>query len=157
MYGRYLGLEGQDAQQEAVGNFMADPFRAENERLANENLVRQFGSRGMAGSGAFASAAARGNLERGSVDYNSYLDRLAGVSTQGANVAGQQAGLDVGRGDLEWNVANTRAGNEINYGNAMASSRNIATNNLLGLAGTAVKAFTPGWGGKTPLNAMMGR
>lgn len=155
MYARAIGLEGRPAQEDVVANFMADPFRAENERLANENLVRQFGARGMANSGAFASAAARGNLERGSVDWNQWLDRISGVSTQGANIAGQQAGLDVGRGDLEWNAANTRAGNEINYGNAMASSRNIGINNILGAAGTVVRGFTPGWGGQTPFgNAM---
>lgn len=157
MYADAIGLNGQPAQDGVVRNFMADPFRAENERLSNEGLARQFGSRGAFQSGAFAQAAARGNLERGSVDWNKWLDRINGVGGQGAQAAGTQAGIDVGGAEMEMTGANARAGNEINYGNAMASSRNIGINNLLGVAGVATRAMTPGWGGKTPLNAMMGR
>lgn len=161
MYADAIGLNGRAPQQGVVDNFMADPFRAQNETLSNENLARQFNGRGMGNSGAFALAGARGNLERGSTDWNKWLDRIAGVGGQGAQVAGQQAGLDAGLGDLEMGAANTRAGNEINYGNAMASSRNIGINNLLGVAGVVTRGMTPGWGGQTAFgnirNAMSGR
>lgn len=160
MYADAIGLNGRPAQQGVVDNFMADPFRAENERLANENLARQFGSRGMGGSGAFALAAARGNLERGSADWNNWLNRIQGVGTQGLQAAGAQSTLDAGLGNAEFGLGTTRAGNEINFGNAMAASRNVGINNIMGLAGTVMSGFTPGWGGNTAFgnmyNAMTG-
>jgi hypothetical protein len=158
MYANALGVNGRGPQQTAVDNFMADPFRAQNEQLANENLARQFNGRagpGM-GSGAFALAAARGNLERGTQDYQNYLTRLAGLGTQGAQVTGQQSGIQGQLGQTEYDAGNTRAGNEINYGNAMAASRGIGVNNLLGLAGTVIKGFTPGWGGPSAFGSMAG-
>jgi hypothetical protein len=47
------------------------------------------------------------------------------------------------QGDNAFGYGATKAGNAINYGNAMAQAKGIGVNNLLGLAGTAIKA----WGG----------
>lgn len=147
MYADAIGLNGQPAQQGVVDNFMHDPFRDENGRLADDALVRSFTARGMGDSGASRLAVARGNLERGSTDWNKWLDRINGVGTQGQAAATGQAQLDAGLGNMEFGLGTTRAGNEINYGNAMAGSRNIGINNIMGLASTAIGAFTPGWGG----------
>jgi hypothetical protein len=157
MYADAIGLNGQPAQQTVVDNFMADPFREDNGRLADDAMLRTFTARGMGDSGASRLAVARGNLERGSADWNKWLDRIMGRSSEGLQAAGAQSTLDAGLGAQEFGLGTTRAGNEITFGNAMAASRNIGINNLLGAAGTAVRAVTPGWGGATPLNAMLGR
>lgn len=161
MYADALGLNGRPAQQGVVDNFMSHPFRDQNGRWADDAMLRTFAARGMGDSGASRLAVSRANLERGSQDWNRWLDRIAGVGQQGLTASGTQAGLDAGLGQAEFGLGTTRAGNEINFGNAMAASRNTGVNNLLGLAGTVVSGFTPGWGGGTAFgnmfNAMSGR
>ncbi len=157
MYANAIGLNGRPAQQGVVDNFMIDPFRQQNEDLANENLARQFNGRGPGlNSGAFALATARGNLERGSHDWNTWLDRIHGVSTEGLGAATTQAGLGGQLGAIEMEGGNARAANEINYGNAMAATRGIGINNLLGLGGTLVRAATPGYQGQTAAGNLWG-
>jgi hypothetical protein len=66
------------------------------------------------------------------------------------------AGLASGEGNALGNIyggfAQQRAGNDINYGNAMAANANTLWNNLSGLGGLALKAsgmggFAPSGGG----------
>lgn len=156
MYADALGVNGRGPQSTVVGNFMADPFREHNETRANETLGRQFAGRGMGNSGAFAQAAARGSLDRGSADYNQWLTRLGGLGSEGMAAAGGQASIDATGAQMEADLGNTRAGNAINFGNAMASSRNIGINNILGAAGTVIRAATPGFGGATALGNLTG-
>jgi hypothetical protein len=156
MYADATGVNGQPAYDAAAHNFTTgDPFRQSNEDFANEQLKRTFAARGGLYSGNAMLAAARGSLERGSTDWNNWLNRLQGQAGQGFQAAGAQAGINVGKGDMAMGYGQTQAGNEINFGNAMASNRGTLMNNLTGLAGVGIKAFTPGWGGATPAgNAM---
>lgn len=137
------GLNGQPAYQGVVDNFMGDPFRKANEDFAQEELLRHFNSTAGSRGGAALLAGSRASQERGSTDWNNWLDRLTGQKTSGIQVAGAQAGIDTGQGDQQFELGQQKASNEINYGNAMAANRNTLTNNLLGVAGTAIKAFTP--------------
>lgn len=83
---------------------------------------------GMKGSMALAdNATGRGNA-------------LAQLGLGNANAI---AGIESGFGQQS-------AANTINTGNAVAGTRNIGMNNLLQLAGTGMKAFTPGINGVTP-------
>jgi hypothetical protein len=142
MYGNALGLNGLDAQKSFGANYAAsDPFRQQNADFANNALMRQYNARGQTYGGSTDLAVSRANLERGSQDYNNYLNRLQGQGQQGYQATSAQAGLEQGKGDLAMGYGQTRAGNEINYGNALAQSRSIGINNLLGLAGTAAKAY----------------
>jgi hypothetical protein len=150
-----LGLNGRPAYQDVVDNFMGDPFRQSNEDFANKQLANQYNARGGLYSGNAMLAAARGSLERGSVDWNKWLDRLTGQQSGGFQASNAMAGLTQGQGDMAYGYGQTKAGNEINYGNAMAATRNIGINNLLGVAGTAVRGFTPGWGGATAFGNMV--
>lgn len=156
MYADATGVNGQPAYSAIASNFATgDPFRQSNEDFANEQLKRTFAARGQTYSGNAMLAAARGSLERGSTDWNNWLNRLQGQSQQGMQAAGAQSGITVGQGDMAMGYGQTQAGNEINFGNAMASNRGTLMNNLTGLAGVGVKAFTPGYGGSTPVgNAM---
>lgn len=65
-----------------------------------------------------------------------------------ANIQGQKASMGYNYGqnqaNLNTDLATTKAGNRINYGNALAASRSIGANNLIGLGGLALKAFGGG-------------
>jgi hypothetical protein len=175
MYGDALGANGGEAQQRFVQGFQGDPFRAQNEQFAQNALAKQYASRGMLNSGTAALASARASQERGSQDYNSYLDRLRAMAGDGASMASQAAGYEANGGnalaslasqyggnvnnsygqgaaydvqqggqtaDMDYRYATDMAGNRINYGNAMASSRGIGVNNLIGLGGMAFNGLS---------------
>ena len=154
MYGNALGLNGVDAQKSFGANYAAaDQFREQNADFANNALMRQYNAKGMGNSGTAALATQRASLERGSQDYNNYLNRLQGQGQQGFQATGAQAGLQQGMGDMTYGYGQQRAGNEINYGNALAQSRSTGINNILGVAGVAAKAAgayygMPSYGGK---------
>jgi hypothetical protein len=147
LYSDAIGINGRDAQQGVQDNFLSDPFREQNGQLADEALIRSMNSRGASRGGLAALAVGRANLERGSTDYNNWLNRLSGASSQGLTAAGTEAGLQAGQGDLAATIGQQKAGTAISYGNAMAQNRSTGINNILGIAGTAIKAFTPGFSG----------
>ena len=94
---------------------------------------------------------ARANLERGSQDFNNYWNRLSGYGQQGFNAAQGMAGLASGEGNALGNIyggfAQQRAGNAIQYGNAMAGANNLFAQNYLNMLGTAAKAMGGKGGG----------
>lgn len=149
-----IGVNGRDAQQAVQDNYLTDPFRAQNGELADQALIRSLDARGASRGGLAALAVGRANLERGSEDYNNWLTRLQGAGGQGQQAAGAQAGVATGKGDLDFGYGQQVASNAINYGNAVAQSRSTGINNLLNLAGTAVKAFTPGFSGGSAIGNM---
>lgn len=127
LYGRHLGLEGQEAQRQAVQSFTADPFRQFNEDNATNAILRGFNARGMVDSGASRLASARASQETGTRDYNAFLDRLAGQQSMGANMATNAAGMQMdasGRiGGMQYGGGNTisslygqQAGQRYNHG-----------------------------------------
>ncbi len=155
-----IGVNGRPAYEAIARNFASDPFRQSNEDFANKQLLSTF-NRYVGGPGANSGnamlAAARGSLERGSTDWNNWLNRLTGAGDRGFRATTSQAGIQTGLGDLAQGHGQTMAGNEINFGNAMAGSRSTLTNNLLGLGGLAMSAVTPTRSGVSPLgNAMRG-
>ena len=148
LYGNATGANGVDAYKGAMADYAgADPFRDQNADLANNALMRQYNARGQGNSGTASLAVARAQTERGAQDWNSYLGRLQGQAGQGLQATQAQAGFDQGMGDIESGYGQQKAGNAINYGNAMAGSRNIGLQNMLGVAGTAAKFFAPTPGG----------
>ena len=177
MYGNALGLNGAAAQQTFTQNYSQDPSMTAANDFALKAIMQQQNARGMSNSGAAQAAVAQESLRNYTGNYNSYLDRLAGVSGQGlqaanaignlyagqgkdvanlysqrgsdlANISGQRANLGYqygqGQAALNSDLAATQAGNRINYGNALAQSRGILGNNLMGLLGTGVQAFAGG-------------
>lgn len=156
LYANATGVNGPDAARTVAQQFYSsDPFRQANEDFANKQLAQTFNARGSLYGGNAMLAAARGSLERGSTDWNNWLNRIQGQAGQGLNVANAQSGLLQNQGQLNYGAGQTQAGNEINFGNAMAANRNTLTNNLINTAGTVVKAFTPGFGGATAIGNMM--
>lgn len=145
MYDNALGINGRGAQQQFMANYASDPFRQSNMDAATRSVQRQFNARGMDTSGNALLAAARASQERGSQDYNSYLDRLAGAQGQGAQFAQQGAGLAGSFGQnlmgMRYGYGQQQAGNEASYANAMAASRNVPWQNLIGLGGAAAQGY----------------
>jgi hypothetical protein len=154
LYGDATGANGVDAYRGAMSRYAgADPFRDQNADYANNALMRQYNARGMGNSGNASLAVARAQTERGAQDWGNYLQRLQGQGQQGLQATGAQAGLQQGIGDIQSGFGQQSASNAINYGNAMASSRNIGPQNMMGLAGLGMKAFAPAPGGSMASNA----
>lgn len=145
MYTAALGLGGPDAQREFLANYIDDP----TQELSQRAVARAMAARGLTDSGASRLASARVWQE----GYNNHLNRLMGVSQQGMQAAGAQAGIDTGIGDMRFGTGQLRANQAIGYGNALAETRNVGLNNILGAAGTAFGSIFSG--GKGNSNAMM--
>ncbi len=142
MYDNALGVNGRGAQQQFMTQYgSSDPFRQQNMDAANQSVRRTYNARGMDTSGNALLAAARASQERGSQDYNNYLNRLQGAQGQGAQMAGNLGNALM---NMRYGYGNQQAGNEISYANALAQSRTAGIQNLMGLGGAALKAYAGG-------------
>lgn len=155
MYDNALGLNGRGAQQQFMANYADnDPFRQQNMDAATQGIRRQYNARGMDTSGNALLAAARASQERGSTDYNNYLNRLQGAQGQGAQFAQTGAGMAGTFGNnlmgMRYGYGNQQAGNEISYANSMAQGRTAGIQNLMGLGGMVLKAYAGGGFGGAP-------
>lgn len=139
LYADSVGANGLGAQQQAFSQYAgSDPFRAANQQYAAQADRNMYGARGWTGNSSLA--AARASQERGATDWNNHLMRLGGLGQQGYQATASQAGLQQGMGDLKYGYGQQMAGNAINYGNAMAGTRNIGMQNIMGLGGLALGA-----------------
>lgn len=159
MYWNALGVNGAGAQKSFMSNYSSgDPFRAWNDDNTAKMIARQSAARGWGGgAGMTQLALARAGMERGSQDYESYMNRLGQQAGQGAQFSGQQSSLASGYGqgmaglnsqygnnvaNLYYGNAQQQAGNAINFGNAMAQNSNVFANNMLGLGSVVASAMT---------------
>lgn len=148
LYQDAMGLNGAEGGQRAQSAYTAaqNPYLDYEQGRAENALMRSFNARGQSNSGASSLAAARARMDLGYRDRENWMSRLGQQQGQGLQVAGQQAGIETGYGDRMADLATGRAGtlaaNSINYGNALASTRGIGVNNLMSLAGTAIKGYS---------------
>lgn len=153
MYADALGVNGQGAAQGANSVYFDSPvWQQINDRSQNA-LMRYQNSRGGIGSGAALAAGSNTAYQ----NYGNWLNQLQGLGSQGGQYATQQvqgrvgalqgqAGLSQDRAQTAYGYGGTRAGQAINYGNAMAQTRGIGVNNLMGLVAPAMKAYTASLG-----------
>lgn len=146
LLGRYLGLDGADAQRQQMQQYAGgDPFRQFNEDNGLRALMRQFNGRGMMDSGNARLAMSRAQLERGSQDYNNYITQLLGMNQSGqgaANTLAQMAMQTGGNlGQMRMGLGQQQAGNEVQYGNAKAAADSMLINNLLKIGSLGVGAY----------------
>lgn len=134
-YDDLQGLNGREAQAAAQEVYQSDPF-AQNALGQSENAMTRYGNARGYGAGKFALAGQRVANDA----YGAWKGTYATGAGQGLQAATQQGNAMQGRGDLSYGYGATKAGNEINYGNALAASRSTGVNNLLNAAGTAAKA-----------------
>lgn len=137
-YNDALGLNGDPARDTAVGTLTSNPLFSG--QLANDSnaVSRMLNAQG-SGRGLEALAGQRVFQQTA----GNWLDRYRDQGAQGLNATNAMAGYRAGRGDLAYGYGASKAGNAINYGNAVAGSRNIGINNLLNVAGLAVNALKP--------------
>lgn len=143
LYGNAIGL-GSDADRTAAQErYFSDPALQGVLGQQSNAMLRQFNANGNGtGGGKLALAGTRVGLEQ----YGNWLNRIQGLGSQGAQIAGQRADLRTNygnnRADLDWNYAGSRAGAYTNAMNARAQASSQSVNNLLNIAGTAAKAYT---------------
>lgn len=135
VYADALGLNGPEAQARANAMIAGNP--AFQGQLATDSnaMLRALNARGQSGGGKAQLAAQR--VFQG--NYGNFLDRYRQGGEQGLSATNAMATARQRRGDLSYGYGATKAGQAINYGNAMAASRNIGLNNILNVAGTAAK------------------
>ena len=138
MYNEAIGL-GTDAERTAAQDrYFSDPaFQAILGQKTNA-MLRNLNARGAGGGGMAARAAAEAGLS----GYGDWLTRLQTQGTQGGQYATTQAGIRTGQGDLRYGYGATKAGNAVNFGNAMAASRSTGINNLLGVVNAGANAVS---------------
>jgi len=130
-----LGVNGAAAQGGVEGEYMADPIQNQlMDRITKAN-TRAFTSRGMNNSGAATQSLTNSLL----ANWKQYQDQLSGAAAPGIAATGQQAGLQKDQGDMAYGYGATQAGNDINYGNAIAATRTQGINSLVKLFGAGVQ------------------
>ncbi len=138
-YQQAIGLGTPEERATAQARYFDDPAMQDVLGQQTNALLRKFNASGSGtGGGRLALAGARVGLE----NYGGWLNRLQGLGAQGGQYATGQAGIRQGQADTAWGYGATKAGNAINTGNAVAGTRNVGINNLLGAVGTAAKAYT---------------
>ena len=137
-YDDALGLNGADARSVAQGVITSDPLWTGQLAESNNALMRMLNARGEAGGGKAYLAGQRVLAQ----NYGNALDRYAGRAQTGQQGIGALAAVRTGQGDNAYGYGATKAGNAINMGNAMAQSRGIGVNNLMGLLGTGLKTYS---------------
>ncbi len=143
MYGDLLGLNGTDARSSAQGIITSDPLWSGKLGEDTNAVLKNLNARGMGASGASALAGQRVLLQ----NYNSVLDRYQGLGQTGLSATGQRAGVLTGQGDNAYGFGATKANQALQYGNAMAGTRNTGLNNVLAVLGTGAKAYAAYAGG----------
>lgn len=143
-----LGLNGADAAATATGTIAGNPLFQGQLGQDSNAVARMLNAQGNSGGGKAQLAAQRVFQQNAS----NWLDKYRGAAqdaTQreqfgvntGLNATNAMAGYRADRGNLAYGYGATRAGNAINYGNAMAAARGVGINNILGLASTAAQAY----------------
>lgn len=144
------GIEDQNAYRnilmnngDAVDKFAAHPL-FNGELAANQMATQRAGNAAGWGAGKEALAGQRVFAQTAGSWLDRYKDNaLTGLNT-GLQATNQMAGLRAQRGDNAMGYAATRAGNEINYGNALAANRGVGVNNLLKVGELGVSLATGG-------------
>ena len=132
-----MGLNGADARGEAQGMITSDPLFQGGLAQDSNALLRNLNARGQGGGGQ-AQLAGQRVLQQ---NYGSWLDRYRDAGSQGFQATNALSGVRAAQGDNAYGFAATKAGQATNYGNALASSRSIGINNLMGAVGTGIKAY----------------
>ncbi|MFA5952249.1 MAG: hypothetical protein WC807_18430 [Hyphomicrobium sp.] len=134
-----MGLNGDGARDAAYGTLSTNPLFTGQLATSSNALSRVLNAQGQSGGGKAALAGARVLQETG----GQWVDRYGQGGQMGYNATGAKGNALTARGDLSMGYGATKAGNAINFGNALAANRSTGINNILGVAGLAVNAMKP--------------
>lgn len=132
-----LGLNGDDARSTAVGTLTSNPLFQGQLGQESNALLRNLNARGMGGGGTAAMAGQRVFQQTA----GNWLDRYRDAGQQGFQATGTQAGIRTGQGDNAYGYGATKAGMQVNKGNALAAASTQGINNLIGLGGSLLNGF----------------
>jgi hypothetical protein len=125
---------------DAVGKFSSNPLFS-GELGSNFMAAQRAGNAQGWGAGKEALAGQRVFSQTA----GNWLDRFRDSGQQrvntGLTATNQMANLRSARGDNAYGYGASKAGNAIQYGNAMAANRSTGLNNLMGLASTAISGI----------------
>jgi phage-related protein len=138
MYGDALGVNGADARARAQGIYTSDPILQQMRDLDAKRSGWAFNARGGYGSGAHALASNRAMLE----NYANWQNRLAQAGQEGQAAATGSANFSAQAGrDLAGAYGQSSNALASLYGEK-AKAQNTFAQNMLGLGGLAVQAYT---------------
>ncbi len=136
-YGNALGLNGADAQNQSISTLTSNPLFSGQLSQDSNAMSRVLNAQGSSGGGKAQLAAQRVFQQTA----GNWLDRYNQMGQQGLQATGAQSNALQGRADLASNYASAKAGNAIQYGNALAANRSTGVNNILGAVGLGVNAL----------------
>lgn len=155
LYGDAIGLNGADGNARATGAFQAGPGYEFARNEAEQSGLRAASAGGMLASGNTLAALSDRSQGLADQEYGSWLDRLAGTSSQGLQAAGGQAAGYGAQSELYQGTAGDRLGLEssvtqglMGVNNQIAQAKeaqNAAKGGFLkGLIGGGLKLATGG-------------
>lgn len=138
-----LGLDGPEAQSAFFQNFQTDPGFQAATQAGIDQLDNSAASRGQLFSGGQIRDVADYGARRMEGAFDNRLSRLQQLGQTGSTQATNAAQLTSQAGNqiagAQFGTNQLLANNAINTGNAVAQTRSIPINNLLGIAGAAAK------------------
>lgn len=143
MYNALMGLRGADAAGTAYNTLAELPAFSGQLALDSNAVLRNLNARGM-GAGGTAAIAGQRVLQE---NIGNWMDRYRDQGRQGFEATNQGAGVRMTRGDNAMGFGATRANQRIQYGNALAGTRNAGLNNYIALIGAAGRAAAAAKGG----------
>ena len=136
-YSDALGLNGAGARDTAQETITSDPLWQGKLAEDQNAMLKYLNARGEAGGGKAYLAGQRILAQ----NYGDVLNRYRDAGQQGFQATGAQSTLRAGQGDNAFGFGATKAGQAINYGNALAETRGIGVNNLLKAVGTGIGGY----------------
>jgi hypothetical protein len=138
LYGDTLGVNGADARGVAQDLYTSDPILAKQRELDQKRTGWAFNARGGYGAPVHALAESRANLE----NYGNWQNQLAGMGRQGQEAANTMAGIAQNEGAGIAGAYGQNSAQLANLYGERAKTQNTLAQNMLGLGGLAVSAFT---------------
>lgn len=138
MYTDLIGLNGPDAQSTAYDTLTSNPIFQGTLGQESNAVLRNLNARGQSGGG-LAQIAGQRVFQQTAGDW---LNRFRDAGQSGFQAAGTRAGIATGQGDNAYGYGATKAANRMSLGQSIADTRNAGVNNLIGLLGTGLKAYS---------------
>lgn len=151
LLGNYLGVNGVDAQRQAMADFQNDPGYQAQFDAGVGALDRSAAARGGVYSGSQMKDLSQYGQQFQRQAFNDRINQLSGFGAQGQQAATNAAGLTSQTGNALGNMAfgfgQQNAANRINFANGMAQAAGIGPQNALNAFGSVAKLFGGGGGG----------
>jgi len=141
----YTGANGRDAQQQAYNDFIESPGQAWLREQGERAVTRNAAATGGLGGGRVLQELQRQGQGLAAQDFQNHYGRLAGLSNQGLQAAGQVGALRGQQGSLNASLRGQQAGLQGNLAQSMANLRSNQAN-FGGMMGQGMAGLRQGAG-----------